>query len=60
MMNLNDCQREMRSAFLGGFAGQLVSGVIWLIAAGRGWLTGAVLIGFAFAERHVGLQEETK
>ncbi len=33
-MNLNECQREMRSAFLGGFAGQLVSGVIWLAASG--------------------------
>lgn len=33
-MNINECQREMRSAFLGGFAGQLVSGVIWLAAAG--------------------------
>ncbi len=32
-MNLRDCQREMRHAFLGGFAGQLVSGLIWLIAA---------------------------
>jgi len=32
-MNLLDSQREMRSAFLGGFAGQLVSGVIWLIAS---------------------------
>lgn len=32
-MNLSDCQREMRVAFLGGFAGQLVSGLIWLIAA---------------------------
>lgn len=27
-------QREMRTAFLGGFAGQLVSGLIWLGAAG--------------------------
>lgn len=26
-------QKEMRSAFLGGFAGQLVSGIIWLGAA---------------------------
>lgn len=26
-------QQEMRMAFLGGFAGQLVSGLIWLIAA---------------------------
>jgi hypothetical protein len=32
-MNLNECQREMRSAFLGGFAGQLVSGIIWLAAS---------------------------
>lgn len=32
-MNLEDNQREMRNAFLGGFAGQLVSGLIWLIAA---------------------------
>lgn len=35
-MSLADCQREMRSAFLGGFAGQLVSGIIWLIAAALG------------------------
>lgn len=27
-------QKEMRMRFLGGFAGQLVSGVIWLMAAG--------------------------
>lgn len=32
-MNLLESQREMRAAFLGGFAGQLVSGSIWLIAA---------------------------
>ena len=32
-MNILEAQREMRSAFLGGFAGQLVSGLIWLIAA---------------------------
>ncbi|HSQ27068.1 MAG TPA: hypothetical protein VLM80_08075 [Anaerolineales bacterium] len=32
-MNLNECQREMRYAFMGGFAGQLVSGLIWLAAA---------------------------
>ena len=32
-MNIIDAQREMRSAFLGGFAGQLVSGLIWLGAA---------------------------
>lgn len=31
---LSEDQKEMRSAFLGGFAGQLVSGLIWLTAAG--------------------------
>lgn len=30
---MNESQREMRTAFLGGFAGQLVSGLIWLAAA---------------------------
>ena len=39
-MNIPDAQREMRFAFLGGFAGQLVSGLIWLIAATLGtWLS---------------------
>ena len=33
IMEIKDAQYEMRSAFLGGFAGQLVSGVIWLVAA---------------------------
>jgi len=32
-MNIKSAQAEMRSAFLGGFAGQLVSGVIWLLSA---------------------------
>lgn len=31
--HLLEDQKEMRSAFLGGFAGQLVSGIIWLISA---------------------------
>jgi len=40
MMNIQDSQREMRSAFLGGFGGQLVSGLIWLVAAAFGsWLS---------------------
>ncbi len=30
---MDACQKEMRTAFLGGFAGQLVSGLIWLGAA---------------------------
>jgi len=33
-MNITDSQREMRVTFLGGFAGQLVSGLIWLLATG--------------------------
>jgi hypothetical protein len=32
-MNLHDAQREMRSALLGGFAGQLIAGLIWAISA---------------------------
>jgi len=35
-MNIVDAQREMRSAFLGGFAGQLIAGLIWLVAAAVG------------------------
>ena len=39
-MNILDAQREMRSAFLGGFVGQLTSGLIWLIAAAVGtWVS---------------------
>ncbi|MGE0442852.1 MAG: hypothetical protein AB7L66_06325 [Gemmatimonadales bacterium] len=32
-MNIADAQREIRTRFLGGFYGQLVSGVLWLAAA---------------------------
>ncbi|PKN92467.1 MAG: hypothetical protein CVU44_15140 [Chloroflexi bacterium HGW-Chloroflexi-6] len=39
-MNVLDSQREMRSAFLGGFAGQLVSGLIWLVSAALGTWVG--------------------
>jgi hypothetical protein len=39
-MSITESQREMRAAFLGGFAGQLVSGIIWLVAAALGtWLS---------------------
>lgn len=39
-MNIADAQREVRSVYLGGFAGQLVSGVLWLISAGLStWLS---------------------
>lgn len=38
-MNIKNCQSEMRAAFQGGFAGQLVSGLIWLSAAAAStWL----------------------
>jgi hypothetical protein len=32
-MRVDEAQREMRSAFLGGFMGQAVSGLIWLASA---------------------------
>lgn len=33
-MDIGDAQREMRTRFAGGFYGQLVSGVLWLVSAG--------------------------
>jgi hypothetical protein len=32
-MFIKEAQREMRSAFLGGFVGQLLAGIIWAISA---------------------------
>jgi hypothetical protein len=32
-MNITEAQREVRTVFLGGFAGQLVSGIVWLVSA---------------------------
>ncbi|HSJ56773.1 MAG TPA: hypothetical protein VLC95_06315 [Anaerolineae bacterium] len=32
-MLIRDAQREVRTVFFGGFAGQLVSGIIWLLSA---------------------------
>lgn len=32
-MLIHDAQREVRTVFLGGFAGQLVSAIIWLVSA---------------------------
>ena len=32
-MLIQEAQREMRATFLGGFAGQGVSGLIWLLSA---------------------------
>lgn len=33
-MNISDAQREIRHRFHGGFYGQLVSGVLWLLSGG--------------------------
>jgi hypothetical protein len=39
-MDIQDAQREGRSAYMGGFWGQLVSSVIWLVSAALGtWFT---------------------
>jgi len=32
-MHITDAQRDVRTVFLGGFAGQLVSGAVWLLSA---------------------------
>jgi len=33
-MEIADAQREVRSVFVGGFPGQIVSGILWLLSAG--------------------------
>ena len=39
-MDIQDAQRESRSVFIGGFWGQLVSSVIWLVSAAVGtWVS---------------------
>jgi len=52
-MDIADAQREMRTRFVGGFYGQLVSGVLWLVSASlatwstpRAAITTLVLGGF--------------
>jgi hypothetical protein len=35
-MHIEDAQRDVRATFLGGFAGQLVSGMLWAAAAALG------------------------
>jgi hypothetical protein len=32
-MNISDAQRDVRTTFLGGFAGQLVSSLVWFLSA---------------------------
>ena len=39
-MDVQEAQREVRSVYVGGFWGQLVSSVIWLVSAALGtWVT---------------------
>ena len=39
-MEIEDAQREVRSVYIGGFGGQLVSAVIWLVSPALGtWVT---------------------
>jgi hypothetical protein len=39
-MDIQDAQREVRSVYIGGFWGQLVSSIIWLLSAALGtWFT---------------------
>ena len=60
-MDVQEAQREMRSFYIGGFWGQLVSSVIWLASATLGtWVTPrasilTVVIGgfFIFPLTHV-------
>ena len=53
-MDIQDAQREGRSVYIGGFCGQLVTSVIWLVSAALGtWVTPkasilAVVIGGFF------------
>lgn len=35
-MQVSEAQREVRITFLGGFPGQMVSGLLWLVSAGLG------------------------
>ena len=39
-MDIEDAQREVRAVYIGGFGGQLISSVIWLVSAALGtWVT---------------------
>ena len=53
-MTVADAQREVRTVFLGGSVGQVVSGAIWLVSAGLGTWVGtregilALVVGGTF------------
>ncbi len=39
-MTVEEAQREVRSVFMGGLVGQLVSGALWLLSAATGtWVS---------------------
>lgn len=45
-VTIADAQRDVRRVFAGGFFGQLVSGVLWLLAAAAGtWVSPGAAIG---------------
>jgi hypothetical protein len=47
MMDILDAQREMRTRYVGGFFGQLVSGLLWLVSAALAtWSTPRAAITF--------------
>jgi len=53
-MLIDDAQHEMRTALLGGFMGQLVSGILWLVSAALAtwstqyWAIGVLVVGGFF------------
>jgi hypothetical protein len=63
-MDIQDAQREVRSVYVGGFWGQLVSSVIWLASAALGtWVSPKASIlylicGAGRELREVGLKGE--
>ena len=69
-MDIQDAQRESRSVYIGGFWGQLVSSVIWLVSAGvvianyfsgtfslGAWVAGLALFAFAWIGRSIATGE---
>ena len=57
-MDVQDAQREVRSVYVGGFWGQLVSPVIWLVSAALGtWVTGLTRFVFAWIGRYIATRD---
>jgi hypothetical protein len=57
-MDIQDAQRESRSVYIGGFWGQLVSSIIWLVFAALGtWVGGLALFVFAWIGRSIATGE---